>query len=124
MALRAREIRTAAEQIKIALFDAGAQSLDELEARFATLSKQQPLAVVVTADRSRKNIGIVFSISWCAMPFRQCTEARFVEGGGLISYGASVRDFFRRSASYVDKILKGAKPANLPVEQPRHLPGH
>ncbi|MCC2650950.1 MAG: ABC-type uncharacterized transport system, periplasmic component [Microvirga sp.] len=45
-------------------------------------------------------------------------EARFVEAGGLIAYGPSVPDLFRRSASYVDKILKGANPANLPVEQP------
>ena len=45
-------------------------------------------------------------------------ESRFVEAGGLMSYGPSIPDLFRRSASYVDKILKGANPANLPVEQP------
>jgi putative ABC transport system substrate-binding protein len=45
-------------------------------------------------------------------------EGRFVEAGGLMSYGPSVRDLFRRSATYVDKILKGTNPANLPIEQP------
>lgn len=43
---------------------------------------------------------------------------RFVDEGGLMSYGPSVKDLFRRTAYYVDKILNGAKPADLPVEQP------
>ena len=46
------------------------------------------------------------------------SDGQFVESGGLVSYGTSFADLYRRKASYVDKILKGAKPADLPVEQP------
>ena len=43
----------------------------------------------------------------------------FVEDGGLMTYSVSITDLFRRAATYVDKILRGAKPADLPVEQPK-----
>src|SRR5262249_25265391 len=45
-------------------------------------------------------------------------DTEYVEVGGLVTYGVNIPDLFRRAATYVDKILKGAKPAHLPVEQP------
>ena len=46
------------------------------------------------------------------------SQREFAEAGGLMSYGESQREFYRRTAMFVDKIFKGAKPADLPVEQP------
>jgi putative ABC transport system substrate-binding protein len=119
MALRVRETQLAAEQSKIAFLDAGAHDLDELEAVFADLSKQHPAALLVTVEpftlKHRERIlDFVMRNRIPAM----YEENRFVEAGGLMSYGPSLRDLFRRTATYVDKILRGAKPADLPVEQP------
>jgi putative ABC transport system substrate-binding protein len=119
MALRARETRVAAEQSKIVFFDAGVHDLNELTAMFAELSKRKPLALVVTAEpftmehRSR----ILEFMARNAIP-AMYEDSKFVETGGLISYGPNLGEVFRRSASLVDKILKGANPAILPVEQP------
>jgi putative ABC transport system substrate-binding protein len=119
MALRVRETRVAAEQSKIVFFDAGAHDLNELTAMFTELSKRKPLALVVTAEpftmehRSR----ILEFMARNAIP-AMYEDSRFVEAGGLMSYGPNLGEVFRRSANFVDKILKGANPAILPVEQP------
>ena len=61
--------------------------------------------------------GLLLSLSTNRLPI-MCDAREYVQVGGLISYAADARDLFRRSSMYVDKILKGAKPADLPVEQP------
>jgi putative tryptophan/tyrosine transport system substrate-binding protein len=123
MAIRARETRDAAERASVIFFDAGAKDLDSLETMFVQLSKQKPLAVVVTTEpfTQRHRTRILDFMSRNGIP-AMYEDVRFVEDGGLMSYGPSVSDLFRRSAIYVDKILKGAKPADLPVEQPTKFP--
>jgi putative tryptophan/tyrosine transport system substrate-binding protein len=119
MALRVRETKAAAEQSKIGFFDAGAHDLDGLEAIFAQLLKRRPEALLVTAEpfTMEHRARILDFMTRNAIPCMY-EESRFVEAGGLMSYGPSVGDLFRRSASYVDKIIKGTNPADLPVEQP------
>jgi putative tryptophan/tyrosine transport system substrate-binding protein len=86
---------------------------------FAALSKQRPDGLYVTGGAlvggNRKRITGLALKSRLPSVYN---NRQFVEAGGLMSYGADLADNYRRVATYVDKILKGAKPANLPVEQP------
>jgi putative tryptophan/tyrosine transport system substrate-binding protein len=90
----------------------------QLEGAFAAMTAQNAAALIVTpspfnlAHRER----IVNLAAKHRLPAMYGLTA-FVDAGGLMAYGASLRDLFRRAATYVDKILKGAKPADLPVEQ-------
>jgi putative ABC transport system substrate-binding protein len=60
----------------------------------------------------------VFKLATKSRLVSMTEEGQFLDAGGLISYGANVADLYRRAAAYVDKILKGATPADLPVEEP------
>jgi putative ABC transport system substrate-binding protein len=119
MALRVRQTRLAAEQLNVAFYDAGARDLDELEASFAALSERRPEALVVTAEtftiRHRDRI-LDFAMRNRIPAMYENGE--FARAGGLMSYGPNIPKMYRKAAGYVDKILKGAKPADLPVEQP------
>jgi putative ABC transport system substrate-binding protein len=89
-----------------------------LERAFQTAKQKQVGAIITTAERSflgeRKRI--VELAGKYRLPAIYPQKA-FVDEGGLMSYGVDYDDLFRRAAVYVDKILKGAKPADLPVQQ-------
>ena len=95
------------------------QGPDELDRAFSTIAADRTDAVMVFpspmlfTERRR----IVDLAEKLRLPVISMGK-EFVELGGLMSYGADITDFIRRGAAYVDKILKGAKPADLPVEQP------
>ncbi len=90
-----------------------------LESTFAAMSRQQPGALLLPPDpfflpHGKQIVDLAAKHRLPAMfGWRELVEA-----GGLMAYGPSVPDMFRRAATYVDKILKGAKPSDLPVEQP------
>jgi ABC-type uncharacterized transport system substrate-binding protein len=92
-----------------------ARGSEEAEAAFAAISQESAEAVVVQ--------GIFFAktIAELALKYRLPTASvvrQFAEAGGLISYGADIRDIYRRSATLVHRILEGTKPSDLPVELP------
>jgi putative ABC transport system substrate-binding protein len=90
-----------------------------LDNELDSLSRERPRALLVLADQflqnQRRRIA-QFALK-NGLPSAY-TYREHVEVGGLMSYAPSYHDLFRRAATYVDKILKGAKPADLPIEQP------
>jgi putative ABC transport system substrate-binding protein len=90
-----------------------------LEAAFVTLAKDRPDALMVPADTflvSQRSRIAQFAIE-NKLP-SVYTFREYIEAGGLIAYTPNYPDLFRRAARYVDKILNGAKPGELPIEQP------
>ena len=117
--LSIRELKVAARSLGVQLQLLEAQGPNEFDGAFAAMATERVGALVVMSDsmlnshRTRLADLAARSRLPAAYGLRENVEA-----GGLVSYGPSVRDLFRRSATYVDKILKGAKPADLPVERP------
>ena len=113
------QTETAAQILGVQLEFVEVRSPDEIDRVFSTMARRRPDAFVMfpsvmffierrrVIDLAEKN----------RLPSIYVAR-EFVDIGGLFSYGASISDLFRRTAVYVDKILKGAKPADLPVEQP------
>ena len=113
------DLQVAARGLGLTLQSVDVQEPGEFEKVFAAMMRERPNALLVTGDfvhRLRKAWIIDFAAKKRLPAMYQLKE--YVEAGGLMSYGTSVRDNYRRAATYVDKILKGPKPADLPIEQP------
>jgi putative ABC transport system substrate-binding protein len=114
-----KETQAVARALGLQLQLLGVRNPDEFGAAFSTMTKARADAIVVLSDAmffgERKQIADLAAtnrlpaISW---------TGEFAKSGGLLGYGPDVLEISRRAATYVDKILKGAKPADLPVEQP------
>jgi len=113
------EVQAGARSLSVTLQALEVRSDDELERAFATMVRERPSALLITADsvHQRHIDRIIAFASKSRLPAMYQLKEN-VEAGGLMSYGSSLSDLRRRAAVYIDKILKGAKPANLPVEQP------
>jgi putative ABC transport system substrate-binding protein len=91
------------------------RGVEELEAAFREMEKDRPDAVIVQPSLPSKRAAEL-AVAYQIPAISELRE--FVEEGGLMSYAASEPEMYGRAAAYVDKILKGTKPADLPVEQP------
>jgi len=117
--LAIREMNAPARSLGVQLQLLEARGPNEFDGAFAAMTKERVGALLVLSDamltshRTRLADLAARSRLPAAYGVRESVEA-----GGLMSYGPSFLELFRRSAAYVDKILKGAKPADLPVEQP------
>ena len=114
-----RQARAAAQTMGIKLQLHDIRKSEDLDDAFAAIRKERPDAVLILADRvflhNRERM-IDFTKEQSLPNVNAYKE--LVEVGGLMSYGPSYEDMHKRAAIYVDKILKGAKPADLPIEQP------
>lgn len=120
--LEFKDTQVAARALGVTLQSVEVRRPNDLPGAFSAITRGRPDALVtltepLTLAHQRQIVDFAASKR---LPMIS-GSGEFVESGGLLSYGASLRDLFRRAAGYVDKILKGAKPGDLPVEQPTKL---
>ena len=114
------EMEAAAKALGLKLISLEVRSLDDFEGAFARAKKERAQALITTTG------GLINTQPRRVLDFAAKNRlpaiyhyGEFVEAGGLMSYAPNIPDLFRRAADFVDQILKGAKPADLPVEQPK-----
>jgi putative ABC transport system substrate-binding protein len=119
MAARFKQIQSAAPAMGMNVRSVEIRDSRELEHALEALDRERPDALVLLADplTLSQRLRIVEFAAEEKLPAIY-EASQFVEAGGLMSYGPNLDAMLRRSAIYVDKILKGAKPADLPIEQP------
>jgi putative ABC transport system substrate-binding protein len=120
--LRIRAMQDAARELGVTLVLLQVHTPPEHESAFAVMDQMRADALIdILGAADRSNSATTGRILQLAMKHRLPAiyqSEDLVAEGGLMSYGPSLADEFRRAAAYVDKILKGAKPADLPVEEP------
>ena len=115
-----KETEAAASSLRVELQSFEMSSTADLDRALSALISQHPQALILPAGNPSafsKRDEIVRFAQKNRLPSMYGVR-EYVDLGGLMSYGPSISDMYRRAATYVDKILKGAKPANLPVERP------
>jgi putative ABC transport system substrate-binding protein len=109
----------AADALGLTLQSWEVRAADGFDKMFAALNKERPDGLYVTSGPlMRANGKRITDFALRSRLPSMFNDREFVEAGGVMSYGADLADVYRRAATYVDRILKGAKPADLPVEQP------
>ena len=114
-----KSIQAAAQKIGVTVLPAEARNREEIDNAFSMMSKAKAGAVLVISDaffitQAHQIAGLAAKNR---LPSIDSTR-QYAEAGGLMSYGNSLGENYRRAATYVDKIFKGAKPGDIPVEQP------
>jgi putative ABC transport system substrate-binding protein len=113
------ELEAAAKALGVKLQSLEVRSLDDFQSTFARAKREGAQALITTPHsliNTQQRQVLEFAAQNKLPAMYPYTE--FVEAGGLMSYAPNYTDLFRRAADYVDKILKGTKPADIPVEQP------
>ena len=114
------ETKAAAQGFSLQFDSFEVQSIRDVEGAFAQMAKARPNALIVLLS----TLATLHSKRIVDLALKQhlpgiYPTTQFADEGGLMAYGPLVGDLYRRAATYVDKILKGARPADLPIEQPR-----
>ena len=117
-----RDLQGAAQHLSVQLQPIEVHSAADLEGAFAAMTSQHADALVMSSDAffvlNRTRIVALAIHHRLPAPYH---HTEHVHAGGLMAYGPNYHDLIRRAATYVDKIFKGAKPGDLPIEQPSRL---